>query len=237
MHSKTPVASQHWNTNKVVWFSTVITLQLTIFTSMSSWQYTILRCQEYVFSAVKLSQFLQYLSKHALQSSSCFITLKDQQSGLDMVRWLIPWRTSTYERPFTWKGNYLVFIIMNGLNVLKIWNRVKYLKDILPKYLLLILWSSYPNVWLASSCNKLIRKLINKIFYIPVISNIFVGLFFFFFFFCHLDWHHIYILLKLKKKKSYWQQYELVVTLLLKQVYYLNFKCGKLSIKLTTCIQ
>ena len=47
-------------------FSIVITLQLTIFTSTSSLQYTIMRCQEYIFSAVKLSQFLQYLPKHAL---------------------------------------------------------------------------------------------------------------------------------------------------------------------------
>ena len=49
-----------------VLFSIVITLQLTVFTSMSSLQYTILKCQEYIFSAVKLSQFLQYLSKHKL---------------------------------------------------------------------------------------------------------------------------------------------------------------------------
>ena len=48
---------------------------------------------------MKLSQFLQYLPKHALQSSSCFTTLKDQQSGLDM------------ERPFTQEGNYLVKVI------------------------------------------------------------------------------------------------------------------------------
>ena len=83
-------------------------MQLTIFMSTSSLQYTILRCQEYICSAVKLSQFLQYLPKHALWSSSCFATLKDQQSGLDMERWLTPQRTSTYKRPFTQEGNYLV---------------------------------------------------------------------------------------------------------------------------------
>ena len=90
MHDKAPVAVQHWKTNKVVWtwkddppgeillmkdflpgrvtiqLSIVITLQLTIFMSMSSLQYTILRCQEYIFSAMKLSQFLQYLLKHEL---------------------------------------------------------------------------------------------------------------------------------------------------------------------------
>ena len=47
-------------------FSIVITLQLTIFRSMSSLQYTICRCQGYIFIAVKLSQFLQYLPKYAL---------------------------------------------------------------------------------------------------------------------------------------------------------------------------
>ena len=35
-------------------------------------------------------------------------TLKDKKSGIDMERWLTPWRTSTYERPFTQEGNYLV---------------------------------------------------------------------------------------------------------------------------------
>ena len=47
-------------------FAIVITLQLTIFMSTSSLQDTIFRCQEYIFSAVKLSQFLQYLPKYAL---------------------------------------------------------------------------------------------------------------------------------------------------------------------------
>ena len=89
-------------------FSIIITLQLTMFMSMSSLQYTIFSCQEYICSAVKLRQLLQYLPKHALQSSSHFTILKDQQSGLDMERWLTPLRTSTYERPFTQEGNYLV---------------------------------------------------------------------------------------------------------------------------------
>ena len=85
-------------------------LQLTVFTSMWSLQYTILSCQEYIYSAVKLSQFLQYLPKHPLQSSSCITILKDQKVGLDMERWLTPLRTSTYERNFTWEGNYLVSV-------------------------------------------------------------------------------------------------------------------------------
>ena len=89
-------------------FSIVVTLQLTICSSMSSLQYTICRCQGYIISNVKLCQFLQYLPKYALCSSSRFTTLKDQQSGLDMERWLTPWRTSTYERPFTREVNYLV---------------------------------------------------------------------------------------------------------------------------------
>ena len=74
-------------------------------------QYTVCSCQEFVCSTVKLSQFLQYLPKHALQSSSCFMILKDQQSGLDKEIWLAPVRSSTYKRPFAQKGNYLVFKI------------------------------------------------------------------------------------------------------------------------------
>ena len=78
---------------------------------MCSLHYTICSCQEYVCSTVKLSQFLLYLPKHALHSSSCFTILKDQQSGLDMEIWLTPIRTSTYERPFTREGNYLVIYL------------------------------------------------------------------------------------------------------------------------------
>ena len=89
-----------------------VTLQWTIFTSMYSLQYTICSCQEYICSTVKLSQFLQYLPRHALLSSSCFTILKDQQSGLDMEIWLTPVRTSTCERPFTWEGNYVVASIL-----------------------------------------------------------------------------------------------------------------------------
>ena len=75
---------------------------------MCSWQYTVCGCQEYICSTVKLSQFLKYLPKHALQSSSCFTILKDQQCGLDMEIWFTPIRNSTYKRPFTQEGNYLV---------------------------------------------------------------------------------------------------------------------------------
>ena len=59
------------------------------------------------FSSVKLSQFLQYLSKYAILSSSCFTTLnKEVWTWKD--DWP-PWRTSKYERPFTQEGNYLVY--------------------------------------------------------------------------------------------------------------------------------
>ena len=47
-------------------FAIVITLQLTIFRSMSILQYTLFRCQGYICSDVKLSQFLQPLPKYAL---------------------------------------------------------------------------------------------------------------------------------------------------------------------------
>ena len=47
-------------------------------------------------------------SQRPLSSSACFTTWKDQQSGLDMWRWLTPQRSSPYKRPFTWEGNYLV---------------------------------------------------------------------------------------------------------------------------------
>ena len=79
----TPAGCEHLHSLS---FAIVISLQLAIFKSTSSLQYTNFSCQEYVFSSVKLSQFLQYLPKYALQSSSCFTTLKDQQSGLDIER-------------------------------------------------------------------------------------------------------------------------------------------------------
>ena len=37
--------------------------------------------------------------------------MQDQQSGLDMERWLTPWRMSTYKRSFTWEANYLILIV------------------------------------------------------------------------------------------------------------------------------
>ena len=46
-------------------------------------------------------------------------TLKDQQRGLDMERCFDPRRNSTYERPFTWEGNYLVFRVNLGMWPLK----------------------------------------------------------------------------------------------------------------------
>ena len=55
---------------------------------------------------MKLSQFLQYLSKYALLSSSCFTTLNKE-----VWTWKDDWpprRTSTYEKPFTQEVNYLV---------------------------------------------------------------------------------------------------------------------------------
>ena len=59
----------------------VVTLQLTIFLTTSTSQYTII---SYIFSALQLRQFLQYLPKHKLESSSCYRARKDQQSDLDM---------------------------------------------------------------------------------------------------------------------------------------------------------
>ena len=78
----------------------VVSLQLTIFMSMSSLKYTIFSCQDYVFSSVKLSQFLQYLPNYSLQSSSCFTTLKHQQSGLDIERLLTPLETFYMQKTF-----------------------------------------------------------------------------------------------------------------------------------------
>ena len=47
------------------------------------------------------------------------------KSGLDMERWLTPWKTSTHKRPFTQEGNYLVDIglslLLNGYCDLQIW--------------------------------------------------------------------------------------------------------------------
>ena len=51
------------------------------------------------FSSVRLSQFLQYLSKYALLSTSSFTILNKE-----VWTWKDDWpprRTSTYERPFT----------------------------------------------------------------------------------------------------------------------------------------
>ena len=67
-------------------------LKLTIFKSMSSLQYTICTCQGYICSTVKLCQFLQFLPKYALYSSSSFTTMKDQQRGVDMERRCTPFR-------------------------------------------------------------------------------------------------------------------------------------------------
>ena len=86
-----------------------ITLQLTIFMSMSSLQYTILRCQEYICSAVKLSNFCN-ISQNMY--SKVPVALQHWKTNKVVWTWKDdwpPWRTSTYERPFTWEGNYLVF--------------------------------------------------------------------------------------------------------------------------------
>ena len=55
------------------------------------------------------------IQKYALYRSTSFTTMQGQQSGLDMERWLTPWRTSTYERPFTWEGTYLVSLVLTVL--------------------------------------------------------------------------------------------------------------------------
>ena len=61
---------------------------MTIFTSTSSVQYTI-------FISLKLSQYLQYLPKYSLQSSSCFKTLKTKKVVWTWKDRLIPWRTQS----------------------------------------------------------------------------------------------------------------------------------------------
>ena len=41
-----------------------------------------------------------------------------------MERWLTPWRTSTYKRPFTWEGNYLVELCGEAA-LCDVWNNYK----------------------------------------------------------------------------------------------------------------
>ena len=77
--------------------------------SMSSLQYTICSFQEYVLGCVKLSPFLQYLPKYSLLSSTLLLNTLNKV----VWTWKDDWparRTSTYERPFTRGGNYLVFL-------------------------------------------------------------------------------------------------------------------------------
>ena len=119
MHYKAPVDAQHWKTNKVVW------------TWKADWppwrtstyerpftqegNYLVFNCYHIatdhphavktlvVSLFVQITKFKSYLSSyHPMQKAS------NWKSGLDIERWLTPWRTSTHERPFTQEGNYLV---------------------------------------------------------------------------------------------------------------------------------
>ena len=76
----------------------VVTLQLTIFLTTSTSQYTVI---SYIFSALKLRQFLQYLPKHKLESSSCYTAVKRPTEWSGHVNMIDPQRTATYKRPFT----------------------------------------------------------------------------------------------------------------------------------------
>ena len=89
--------------------SSVVSRPSLVLTSTSSLLYITFSFQEYLFSCVKLSPFLQYLPKYSLLCSSLL------HNTLNKVVWTWkddwpPRRTSTYERPFTRKGNYLVWI-------------------------------------------------------------------------------------------------------------------------------
>ena len=66
-------------------------------------------CVKSTSSVNHLSQFLQYLPKYSPQSSSCFTTLKDQQSSLDMERWLAPLENFYIWKTFYPAGYYLGF--------------------------------------------------------------------------------------------------------------------------------
>ena len=64
-------------------------------------KYTICMCQGYICSTVKLCQFLQFLPKCALYSSSSFTTMKNQLRGVDMERLFTP-----QENFYLWKTFY-----------------------------------------------------------------------------------------------------------------------------------
>ena len=64
---------------------------------------------------VEMTKFKSYLSSyHPMQKAS------NWKSGLDMERWLTPWRTSTHKRPFTQEGNYLVRVVISQLALLSV---------------------------------------------------------------------------------------------------------------------
>ena len=76
--------------------------------SGQEWQFLIQFCEAQQISAISLKTLL---------SSSCFTTLnKEVWTWKD--DWP-PWRTSTYERPFTREGNYLVILFHIHLLPLK----------------------------------------------------------------------------------------------------------------------
>ena len=57
---------------------------------------------------VHMTKFQSYVSSyHPMQKAS------NWKGGLDMEKWLTPWMTSTYKRPFTPEGSYLVSTVLH----------------------------------------------------------------------------------------------------------------------------
>ena len=70
------------------------------------------------FEGIIEKMFIQFCEAQPISATSLKICTpklqllhNTEQRSLDMERWLTPWRTSTYERPFTQVVNYLVAIL------------------------------------------------------------------------------------------------------------------------------
>ena len=79
----------------------VVTLQLTIFLTTSTSQYTIF---SYIFSALKLKQFLQYLPKHKLKSSSLLHNTKRPTEWSGHVKMIDPPENCYIQKTFHPRG-------------------------------------------------------------------------------------------------------------------------------------
>ena len=74
-------------------------------------QFTIYQCVGVKGTSAVLwssNNYCSFSPKYAIWSSRSCTTLKDQQSGLDMERWLTPGEILLTKDLFTWEGNYLV---------------------------------------------------------------------------------------------------------------------------------